>query len=197
MTGTLYPHADVERLEIELKYTLQLLSDARTERDEARRSLADSTRERDEAVAKMALDVRKAHRGLVEYAERSRAFVSHALDYLQLMEKLAGDPAKAVELRQYVVEAASALRAKAPTSEPLGVFTDQQRIDFLQAQLAHGWGDGFAVQLLDSGGVYVRPWRKEMMQMKGFTDIAWYPTARAAIDAAMGAQVPSQGGHRG
>lgn len=58
------------------------------------------------------------------YAEQSRAFVAHTLDYLQLMEKLAGDPAKSVELRQYVLEAASVLRKKSaalsipPSTEP-------------------------------------------------------------------------------
>lgn len=61
--------------------------------------------------------------------------------------------------------------------------TDTERLDFL-ARLGT-WGDGFAMQSLDDGSVYVRPWRKKLMSTDGFKDFAWYPTIRTAIDAAM------------
>lgn len=64
--------------------------------------------------------------------------------------------------------------------------TDKERLDFLESQLRFGWGDGFASQRLDSGGVYVRPWRKELMQK--WPGDAWYPTLRDCIDAAIAKQ---------
>lgn len=59
------------------------------------------------------------------------------------------------------------------------MISDTERLDFLEAQLNHGWGDGFAIQPLDSGGCYVRPWKKVNKELK------WHPTIRVAIDYAI------------
>lgn len=67
--------------------------------------------------------------------------------------------------------------------------TDTERLDWLESQLKHGWGDGFTMMPLDGGARYVRPWRKELEaqfepDLKNKTFV-WQPDIRTAIDEAM------------
>lgn len=69
--------------------------------------------------------------------------------------------------------------------------TDTERLDWLESQLKHGWGDGFVMQRLDSGAQYVRPWKKELEAMKHMepdlkTGVGlWQKDIRTAIDEAI------------
>ena len=71
---------------------------------------------------------------------------------------------------------------------------DAERLTFLDSQ--RKWGDCFAVQYLDSGDVYVRPWRyanqsitySDGRRPHAATVVA--QTIREAIDAALAAQEP-------
>ena len=80
-----------------------------------------------------------------------------------------------------LLEEAFALSAIAPMN-------DTARLDWLQSQLSKGWGDGFAIQSLDSKAYYVRPWKKSLESMQGCEpDMAtgvnlWQPDIRTAID---------------
>jgi hypothetical protein len=64
---------------------------------------------------------------------------------------------------------------------------DAERLDYLDRQ--RKWGDGFAFMHMDSGDVYVRPWRSINAQIESVRDIVNYPTVRAAIDAAIANEV--------
>jgi hypothetical protein len=70
----------------------------------------------------------------------------------------------------------------AGVDQPDGAPTDTQRLNFLDSQ--RHWGDCFVVQPLDSGDVYVRPWRMENQSGRFKMDIVG-PTIRDVIDTAM------------
>jgi hypothetical protein len=66
---------------------------------------------------------------------------------------------------------------------------DTKRLNWLQSQLEYGWGDGFAMQPLDSGAQYVRPWKKELEDkfppnLKTGTFL-WQKDIRTAVDEAI------------
>lgn len=66
---------------------------------------------------------------------------------------------------------------------------DTERLDWLESQLKYGWGDGFVMQAMDSGGQYVRPWRKANEALyppdpKSKAGV-WQADIRTAIDEAM------------
>lgn len=68
--------------------------------------------------------------------------------------------------------------------------TDKERVDFLGSQLK--WGDCFVVQHLDSGDVYVRPWRYVNQSGRSPGELVGQ-TIRDTIDAAMRAELrPTQ-----
>lgn len=73
---------------------------------------------------------------------------------------------------------------------------DTERLDWLESQLKYGWGDGFVMQAMDSGGQYVRPWRKANEALyppdpKSKAGV-WQADIRTAIDEAMLAEKQTQ-----
>jgi hypothetical protein len=71
---------------------------------------------------------------------------------------------------------------------------DTARLDFLDAQ--RKWGDGFAVMDLDSGDVYVRPWRYANQSGKWPARLI-APSIRAVIDAEMARHSLTKGAGNG
>jgi hypothetical protein len=87
------------------------------------------------------------------------------------------------------LKARNGLASKESTGISSNHWTDAERLNFLEAQ--RKWGDCFAIQHLDSGDVYVRPWRYALQSMELLAAPIVAQTLRETIDAALAAQEPT------
>lgn len=95
-----------------------------------------------------------------------------------------GDAHERAVVASQVRQAAAAIRDMRAERDALA--KDAERLNFLEAQ--RKWGDCFAIQHLDSGDVYVRPWRYALQSMELLAAPIVAQTLRETIDAALAAQ---------